>query len=344
MYRYSEFNDPRNYSTLADDLENLPVSEHAIYAIEQDEVIEHTPGTYVSRTREDIYDMLDVIDEAMIAEVARSKYLTSLQIYEYLCLRGYDVHRKKINSRIKKLMRYRLIQENTLCKPLTTHGIHYYEMDINGVQLANRLGVAFHKGNWYYPYSKKVEMDIPMDTARDVKRVLTANQIVLGYLMSGARMERFGIRETFRGDDVWCCGEDLTGSMIMRTSASVWIDNESILAIDVVRDTEEDCRKIADKVRRWHNILHSEDYLENNYYGDKEYPQLVICGESLEHNLRIAAYLKEQGLWNEEDTILFTEDLLNQRNSLQSLYEITEDGDRVWYSLPRREDAVQWTA
>lgn len=44
--------------------------------------------------------------------------------------------------------------------------------------------------------------------------------------------------------------------------------------------------------------------------------------------------LKTCGLWNQEDILLFTEDLLNIRDSLNSIYAPTDDGKQNWYRLP----------
>ena len=54
----------------------------------------------------------------------------------------------------------------------------------------------------------------------------------------------------------------------------------------------------------------------------------------MEHNRKIVEYLKSQNLWNSEDVILFTEDLLNIKDTLQSIYEITGEEGIRWYRLP----------
>lgn len=65
---------------------------------------------------------------------------------------------------------------------------------------------------------------------------------------------------------------------------------------------------------------------------------MIICGESLEHNMKIAEYLKENGMWREEDPILFTEDLLNMKRSRVSIYALGEDNTQNWYAFPENKE------
>lgn len=329
MNNYSVYNDPKMYAYDFIEKQDLPTSTETVFAIREGEIINHTFSGYDDTSIEDIKTIIDKVDVAIVEEVARSKFLTSLHVYEYLKLRGIDVKRPRLRKRILKLMKLRLIQENEIIIPDAVRGIKYYELDIKGFLLAREEGIRFGMGNRYLSYRRKEELGVA-DTPQDVKRILVGNQLVLGLLLSNAMLERFGIMETFRVETE---KDDLDGCII-RTAATVKIDAESVLAYEVVRDSADGLDKLADKIQRYYKLVHSRKYSESNYHGDDAVPQLVICGESLEHNKRIVKFLRNKGLWNKEDIILFTEDLLNMRDSLRSIYEITE-GDAIrWYQLP----------
>src|SRR5699024_6095868 len=109
------------------------------------------------------------------------------------------------------------------------------------------------------------------------------------------------------------------------------IDNTSVLAYEVVRDTPDSYEKLMSKLERYYNLIHSEIYLDSNYHGDASYPEMIICGESRDHNIKIAEYLRANGMWSQENTILFTEDLLNMKRSLVSIYALADDNTQNWY-------------
>lgn len=68
---------------------------------------------------------------AIVEQVACDKYLNSLQIFEYITLRGYDIDRPKLRKRILKLMKYRVIQESEMVSTGAEHGLKYYENNIS---------------------------------------------------------------------------------------------------------------------------------------------------------------------------------------------------------------------
>lgn len=131
---------------------------------------------------------------------------------------------------------------------------------------------------------------------------------------------------------------------MIRTAANVRIDEESVLAYEVVRDTPDSYEKLLNKIERYYNLVNNEEYLASNFHGDTAYPQMIICGQSLEHNIKIAEYLRENGLWREEDPILFTEDLLNMKRSRVSIYALGEDNTQSWYTLPENKEFFRETA
>lgn len=330
MMNYTKWNDPKNYSRMTAELAEFAVPEKPIFASRTDEHIEHSFVQYRMTSVDELHALLDDTDIAIIEAIAVAKYLNSLQIYEYITLRGFDVARPRLRKRILKLMKYRVIQENEMVSTGSEHGLKYYELDYFGYILAVESGVNFHMGNRYVSYSKRKEKGMPDDTPCDVKRILVGNQIVLNLLMSNTQMQRFGIMETMRANNLELAG----GSCMIRTAANVRIDEESVLAYEVVRDTPNSYKKLMSKIERYYNLVNNAEYLVSNFHGDTVYPQMIICGESLKHNIKIADCLKANGMWREEDPVLFTEDLLNMKRSLVSIYALAEDNSQSWYALP----------
>lgn len=327
---YTKWNDPKNYSRMTAELAEFAVPENPIFAVRDNEHIEHSFVQYCMTSVDELHELLDDTDIAIIEAIAVAKYLNSLQIYEYITLRGFDVTRPRLRKRILKLMKYRVIRENEMVSAGSERGLKYYELDYFGHALAVESGVVFHMGNRYVSFSKRKEKGMPDDTPCDVKRILVGNQIVLNLLMSNTQMQRFGIMETMRASNLELAG----GSCMIRTAANVRIDEQSVLAYEVVRDTADSYEKLMSKIERYYALVNNEEYLASNYHGDAVYPQMIICGESLEHNIKIVKYLKANGMWREEDPILFTEDLLNMKRSLVSIYALTEDNTQSWYALP----------
>lgn len=334
MINYSKWNDPKKYQRMTAELVNYEIPEKAIFAADADEKIVHTDTPYCMEELEKLKECLDEIDVAVIEAVAVSKYLTSLQIYEYITLQGFDIKRERLRKRILKLMKHRLIQEYEAVNEKAVHALKFYELDYFGYMLAVENGVTFHMGNRYMSHVKKRARGIAEDQPSDIKRILVGNQIVLGLLMSNAKIERFGIMETVRAvtPDYF-----VYGGYLLRTAANVRINSESVLIYEVVRDLPYAYEKLKNKVERYYKLVNSENYLVENHHGDNAYPQMVICGESYEHNKKIVEYLKNHDLWCEEDPILFTEDLLNVKNSLVSIYALDENYEQTWYEIPSRE-------
>ena len=77
---------------------------------------------------EDVRKMMDETDLAMIAETARSGYLTSLQVYQFCKLRGLAVSRQGIRNRLNKLVKYEVLREYTLKIDDFQDGIRYYDL------------------------------------------------------------------------------------------------------------------------------------------------------------------------------------------------------------------------
>lgn len=329
----SKFNNPLNYCNTAANFgfsrENVP--EKAVYAVKEKEEIFATVLPYNGTPIEKLIPKFDKIDFAIIEELGRSKYLSSLQVYQYITLRGLKTKRDNVRNRLNKFMRLRMVKEYEIRYPDANQGLRYYELDYKGVKLAMKQGIDFHKGNVYINERRKKELGV-CETVEEVKRILVGNMITLGLLMNNAQMKRFGIMETMRPVQEI----PITSGCIIRTAANIQIDEDSLLLYEVVRSTPHALRKLADKVGRYYELVNNEEYRKENFYGYKALPQLIICGESYEHNYKINSYLRSRGLWSDEDSILYTEDLFYVQSTLQNLYELDENGNRTWYSLPSK--------
>ena len=230
-------------------------------------------------------------------------------------------------------MRLRMIHEYESRVGEGVKGIRFYELDFKGFKIASERGVRFHMGNRYLSHRKKVELEVT-ESSEDVKRILAGNMIVLNLLMNYGKIETFGVMETLRP----VLDGSIMDGCIIRTAANAIIDKDSILLFEVIRSTPNSMQKLSDKVQRYYTLLDNPIYLKANFHGHVALPQLIICGENGEHNRKIDSFLRSSGLWREEDTILYTEDLLNVSGSLRILYELNKDGEKRWYDIPSRMD------
>lgn len=337
MKKMEKFNDTVNYSNRAFDFgfraDHIP--DIPVYAAREGEDVFMTVIPFNGVPAEKIEESFDAVDFAVVEELGRSKFLSSLQIYQFVRLRGFKVQRQGIRNRLNKMMKLRVIREYELKTPEAERGLKAYDLDYKGFRIARHRGVLFHKGNRYLSNTKKQELDV-FDTAEDIKRILVGNMIALSGLMNGVACERFGIMETMRPVQEL----PITDGCIIRAAANIQLDEESILLYEVVRSTPHAMRKLADKVNRYYTLINDSRYRENNYYGHEAVPQLIICGENYEHCVKIDRYLRSRGLINETDDLLYTEDLFYVRQTLQNLYELDEAGNRTWYSLPERQMVI----
>lgn len=308
---------------------NLP--EDAVFSLEDNEAVYELVVPYDATPMEKVVSILDETDYAILEETARSKYLTTLQEFQYLTLRGYEVSRIGVRNRIRKLIKYRILREYEIRRKGAARGIRFHELDYRGYQIAMQRGVSFHKGNCFLSESKKQELGL-VESAESVKRVLAANMVILGLLKNAAAIEGFGFNETIRPLQEG----PVTDNCILRTQGMFWMEEGSVFLVEVVRSSAHAFRKLADKVNRYYALVNNANYLEGNVHGHTAFPQLILCAENLEHARKIDAYLRSRDLWRDEDTILYTHDLLYMQNSLNTLYELKEDGTQIWYRLPSR--------
>ena len=188
--KYTKLNDPNTYSRITPELEEMPIPAHTIFNVAENEEIKRSYVQSRTTTLQELRILLDEEDITIVETIAASKYLTSLQIFEYITLRGLDVKREKLRKHLLKLMKYRVIQESMLLQPGCVKGIMYYELNYLGF-LLSKNGIDFHKGIQFTGISKS-------DDPSHIKRILVGNQIILNLLMSNTVMERFGVMETMR--------------------------------------------------------------------------------------------------------------------------------------------------
>lgn len=333
MKRMSEFNEAAKYANAYADagFNQSRIHDKAVFAVEDNESVYRIPSPCASVPLANFRAMLDETDLAIVEEVARSKNLVSIQIYQYLGLRGFGVKRPALRNRINKLVKFRVLREYEICRTGSDRGIRYYELDYNGYLIAQERGVVFHMGNRFLSDRQKAEQGVVED-AETAKRILAANMVVLGLLRNGAALDGFAFNETIRVTKDTL----VTDSRILRTQGMFWIGEDSVFLVEAVRSTPHGMRKLADKVQRYYALVDNEDYLQFNVHGHKALPQLVLCAESLEHARKIDAYLRSKGLWSETDTIVYTHDLLYMKDTLRTFYELTQNGEQVWYGLPSR--------
>lgn len=330
MKQFSIFNNVENYSNMNADcgFDKDRIPETPAFAVQDNEdVFEIKVHGYTPY--EKICSVLDEKDQTIIAEVAKSKYSTSLHLYQYLGLQGIDIKRQSIAKRLEKLVNYRLLRRFEIIREGADKGIRFYSIGALGMKIALEQGISFHKGN-------QVSRD-ETDDAETVKRVLAANMGILGMLRNGADIKGFAFNETIRPIQDGA----ITNGCILRTAGIFWQDDESIFLLEVVRSSPHAFRKLADKIQRYYTLINNPDYLKANAHGHKAVPQMVICTETFEQSLKLDAYLRSRGLWREEDTLLYTHDLLHMKDTLRLFYEIKEDGTVVWYSLPSRFEAEE---
>lgn len=280
-----------------------------------------------------VLENMSELDIEIVGRIASSRYLITQQVLEYLSLAGVETHddKRMICVHLRKLCALNVLQEKELFINKNNKGLKCYCLGYWGQKIAIDLGVNLNRGLQYNSSNYKRIMCIPEDTAEDIKRLILANQIMLAYLKNGSiHMEHFGfMMSTFIQDE-----EVYQTAAIMRNALLIHVNSENILAYEVVRRNPESLSKLAEKVNRYYKIIES-NYPERNGRGDKAVPQLIICAESVEHSREIDAYLREQSFFKEEHTILYTDDALISKESMEcSIYALSENGNQTWYKLP----------
>jgi hypothetical protein len=302
-----------------------------IYASNGKEIVTQIRKPYNSTSVEEVISSFDELDFAMVEEIGRSKFLSSLQIYQFVSLRGLKVDRILIRKRLRKMLNLRVLKEYMLIVPGRTSGLRCYELDFKGVMIASGRGVVFHKGNRCLSVRTKLENGLH-DDATDIKRILVGNMIILGLLLNKALLTRFGIQETIRPIQE----APIADGCILRTVANVRVTADTVLLYEVVRNAPDSLTKLSNKIQRYYMLINSDKFRKSNTLGCTSVPQLVVCGENLEHNLAIDRYLRSNGLFDKQNEILYTEDHFYLQRTLTNLYTIDDNGERMWFSIPQR--------
>ena len=49
------------------------------------------------------------------------------------------------------------------------------------------------------------------------------------------------------------------------------------------------------KIERYYNLVNNEEYLASNFHGDTAYPQMIICGQSLDKDGPVMILMRLKG-------------------------------------------------
>lgn len=336
----NKWNDPATYACVSMQLSEANIAVHtpAFAYIEGERLVRKYPEEGFFYDEEKVKSQLTDIDYSILCRVAASKYLTAKQVHEFMCLEGYDEvlqRRDIIEKHLQKQVKYRLLKKYELVKPGMEKGLVVYACDMHGANLAYSQGVYMHAGNKYLSPKRRQELGLSAeDLPVELKRCLVANQLAISALKSQLMLDSFTIRQTMRLKTE----DSYETANIVRFPLTLRIDPENILVFEVVRrNGEASYEMLENKLSRYGKLLSTGRYVSDNAYGDCAEPQLVLVGEDFEHNKELAHFLREKDPIGVEDlTVLFTEDLLHMNNTAhQSLYEITEEGERLWYEIPR---------
>lgn len=219
------------------------------FELSQEETIHVPPQNYVSMDLAQIRSRLEAVDLMIVEEVARSRYLTSLQIAELISMRYAAYSREAISKHLGKLSSLRALRQKNIMRPGSKNGLRFYELDVFGFELV-RDRVSFHSGNRYLSYRRQQEIGYE-ESALDVKKVLCGNAVIIGLLKNGAKISRFSIREVFSAHNP----AEVKAGAIFRASACVALNEENILAYEVVRDLPECYPDVLDKIGRYYQLI-----------------------------------------------------------------------------------------
>ncbi len=127
------------------------------FELSQEETIHVPPQNYVSMDLAQIRSRLEAVDLMIVEEVARSRYLTSLQIAELISMRYAAYSREAISKHLGKLSSLRALRQKNITRPGSKNGLRFYELDVFGFELV-RDRVSFHSGNRYLSYRRQQEL------------------------------------------------------------------------------------------------------------------------------------------------------------------------------------------
>lgn len=322
---FTKITNPRYYRNTNGSLLSWEDYWPPLFRMEEGDTLSKTFVSSNSVPSKDILENLLPHEVAAIEEIARSKFLTSFQIFQFLNLRGYSVSHTALKEILYKLVELKVLQEYTLSNSDDSLTCCYC-LDRKGCTIAQLCGILFHSGNRFTDLASRKDLCYAY-APRDIKRTLLGNQIIINLLLGNCKMQEFGMLKAFapvifQGDDelsIYYCASYIT------------VSSDSVLVFDVIRDDDKSLFSMLNRLKQYYNILHTDEYL--NYQDVNAYPQLILCGENLDCNMKFARLMKASDLWREEDPVLFTEDSLLYQTPLQAFYTL-DDSKQTWYELP----------
>lgn len=276
---------------------------------------------------------LNELEKEILGLVALRKYLTIPQILDLERQYRSYFDEAMLNEVLFGLEKRRVLTRYKLISSHVLDGIIFYGLNFWGsVKARQEMGLKLHKGICWYPKKDRQMRGIPKETPADVKRILMGNQILVELKKLGVPMKREGVMETFR-----TLGKE--DPVLFRSTVNVEINADSILAFDVVRTYSTSYMEAVAKMERYYRLLKDKEYLAHNYHHHKEFPQVIFVVEDENHAKNLKRYMQERGVWNLDDvTVLFTEDALVMGNVMQSIYELDDRNEKIWYRLSVHEE------
>lgn len=126
--RRKKFNDTVNYSNRAFDFgfraDHIP--DIPVYAAREGEEVFMTVLPFNGVPVEEIEESFDAVDYAVVEELGRSKYFSSLQVYQFVGLRGFTVQRHGVRNRLNKMMKLRVRSTPHAMRKLADKVNRYY--------------------------------------------------------------------------------------------------------------------------------------------------------------------------------------------------------------------------
>lgn len=271
---------------------------------------------------------IDKLSTEIVCRVAASKYLTFHQLNGFLTRQGLRCTLDDVSKRLERLVQCRFLRI-VACRVSYGMALKCYCLGFNGFQLALAAGVPMHRGNQYLTMNRKKEMGLPREEApHDIRRILAANQMILSLFGSNVQFCRFGIMETL------LLPSGAREGALARTTFNIYLDEEDTLMYEIVRQMPDWQENLVNKIHRFARTVYAPTFAQENNWGLQNPPQLVLCGESREHNCEILEVLKNSGVFGEypQLEVLFTCDTL-VKQAPEKLYAFGSDGE-IWYDLP----------
>lgn len=251
--------------------------------------------------------VLTPLDKTVICLVAvfGSAACTTKALFELLTLMGCDVSRNNLDSCVKRLHKYHLInfsrfrtadgrQSNTRIITLMKYGS----------QVARSLGI----NHYFNPIATATAQ------AFAVKSRAETVQLICNWLKN-MPVDEFAVRPTIV--------VDAKNGAIVRPAATITVGTDK-LYFEVPRRHDDWLDDLVDKLRRYELV-----------FGKDTMPSVVINGEDAEMNLEIFNALKTAGL-NAE--IMYTDDLAMFGPGFRnSLYSFDNNGNMLRFSMTYTE-------